>query len=66
MPDMDGYDLIARLRAQQVRLPAVAVSAYARSEDRQTALAAGYDGYCAKPVDAAALLRVIEGVLGTV
>jgi CheY-like chemotaxis protein len=38
---------------------AVAVSAYARPEDRDRALDAGYDAYCVKPVSQAELLRVI-------
>jgi CheY-like chemotaxis protein len=44
-------------------LPAVAVSAYARPEDRQRALAAGYDGYCSKPVETPEFLRTVRTVL---
>ena len=63
MPDMDGYELIERVRANQDRPPAVAVSAYARLEDRNRALGAGYDAYCAKPFDADEFLRIVHGVL---
>jgi CheY-like chemotaxis protein len=63
MPDVDGYELIARVRRERARLPAVAVSAYARLEDRNRALAAGYDAYCAKPFEADQLLRLVHAVL---
>ena len=66
MPGADGFDLIRRVRWQErgggARLPAVALTAYASAEDRERALAAGYDGHIAKPIDAedlcAALTRV--------
>jgi CheY-like chemotaxis protein len=63
MPDIDGYELIRRVRATQPALPAVAVSAYARPQDRRRALSAGYDRYCAKPVEAPQLLRVVRNVM---
>jgi len=65
MPDIDGYELIRRVRRSHAALPAVAVSAYARPEDRRRALAAGYDGYCAKPVEAPQLLRAVRAVMQT-
>ncbi len=64
MPHMDGYQLIERVRQSQPALPAIAVSAYARPEDRAKALAAGYNAYCVKPLDGPELLRTIRGVLG--
>jgi PAS domain S-box-containing protein len=63
MPDMDGYELITRVRDRHPRVPAVAVSAYARPQDRKRAFDAGYDGYCAKPVDTGELLRTVRDVL---
>jgi PAS domain S-box-containing protein len=65
MPDVDGYELIRRVRESHAALPAIAVSAYARPQDRRRALAAGYDGYCAKPVEAPQLLRAIRDVMLT-
>ena len=53
MPEVDGCELLERARRVRAGLPAVAVSAYARPEDRQRALAAGYNGYCSKPVETA-------------
>lgn len=62
MPDVDGFELIERVRRTR-HLPAIAVSAYARPEDRSKAFAAGYSGYCAKPLDAAGFLSVVGRVL---
>jgi CheY-like chemotaxis protein len=66
MPEVDGYELIERVRElgeSRHRIPAVAVTAYARSEDRDRVLAAGYDGYCPKPLDPAELMSVLAGLL---
>ena len=51
MPDTDGYELVRRVRVRHPSLPAVAVSAYARPEDRRSAINAGYDAACAKPIE---------------
>jgi PAS domain S-box-containing protein len=66
MPDLDGYDLIEhvrRLNNERGQVPAIAVTAYARREDRDRALAAGYNGYCAKPLDTAEFALVIGELL---
>jgi PAS domain S-box-containing protein len=63
MPEIDGCELLERARRMRASLPAVAVSAYARPEDRQRALAAGYNGYCAKPVETSEFLRTVRTVL---
>jgi PAS domain S-box-containing protein len=68
MPDLDGYDLIERVRrvpGPRGRVPAIAVTAYARGEDRERALAAGYNGYCPKPLDTAEFARVIAELFAT-
>jgi len=64
MPGADGFDLIRRVRWQEERggrsrLPAIALTAYASAEDRERALAAGYDGHIAKPVDAEELCTAL-------
>jgi PAS domain S-box-containing protein len=69
MPEMDGFEATARIRdpRSQVRdhaIPVVAMTANAMAGDRQRCLAAGMDGYLAKPVDRAALLAVLERWLG--
>jgi CheY-like chemotaxis protein len=67
LPADDGYSLIARLRELEAaqglsRVPAIALTAFARTHDRERALAAGFDEHLAKPVDietlVAALLRL--------
>ena len=59
----DGYDLIRKVRALQAprvaSIPAGAVTAFARDEDRQAALAAGFQLHVAKPVDAMALVSAV-------
>jgi PAS domain S-box-containing protein len=67
MPDEDGYSLIRKLRAREReqhvgRLPAIAVTAYASAADRDQAIAAGYDGHIAKPIDPDVLTRTIAKV----
>ena len=66
MPEIDGCELLGRARHIREDLPAVAVSAYARPEDRQRALGAGYNGYCAKPIETTGFLRTIRDVLALV
>ncbi|HEY0544461.1 MAG TPA: PAS domain S-box protein [Pyrinomonadaceae bacterium] len=68
MPDEDGYALIRKIRAlkaeQGGRIPAIALSAYAREEDRLRALIAGYHTHVAKPVNPAELIAVISSLAG--
>ena len=61
MPEEDGYSFIARLRnsAPPIRdLPAIAVTAFARVEDRVRALTAGFNEHISKPIDPSALVEV--------
>jgi hypothetical protein len=63
MPLQDGYDLIRQARAAghgPDTLPAIAVTAFARPEDRRRALDAGYQRHVAKPIDPLHLAAVIE------
>jgi PAS domain S-box-containing protein len=57
MPEVDGYRFIRDARARGHVMPAIAVTAYARPDDRRAAIAAGYSAYCAKPIDGAMLVR---------
>jgi PAS domain S-box-containing protein len=62
LPEMDGYDLIQRVRREPTPgrdIPAIALTAYARSEDRTRALRAGYQAHIAKPVEPNELLAMI-------
>lgn len=67
MPEEDGYSLIRKVRSrdrqqQAAHLPAIAVTAYATARDREQAIADGYDGHVAKPVDPDALTRAITRI----
>ena len=70
MPGEDGYDLIRKVRALTAddcgRVPAVALTAFARSEDRQRALLAGYHFHVAKPVEPSELLTVCASLVGRI
>jgi CheY-like chemotaxis protein len=68
MPDMDGYEFVRELRQRTAeqggRIPALALSAFARAEDRERAMSSGYQGHIAKPVDPADLVRAIAELTG--
>jgi CheY-like chemotaxis protein len=64
MPETDGYDLLKQLRALSADIPAVALTAYARSEDRTRALRAGFRIHIAKPVEPAELAVSVANVAG--
>jgi CheY-like chemotaxis protein/nitrogen-specific signal transduction histidine kinase len=63
MPDEDGYGLIEKVRllenGESQNIPAVAITAYAKEEDRERALAAGFQIYLAKPVELTELISVV-------
>ena len=68
MPVEDGYAFIRKVRAKELReqdgrLPAVALTAHARIEDRLQALSAGYQAHLAKPVEPAELVAVIASLV---
>jgi signal transduction histidine kinase/ActR/RegA family two-component response regulator len=67
MPGEDGYTLIRKVRALEPehggRVPAVALTAYARVEDRLQALSAGYNMHVPKPVEPAELAVVIASMI---
>ncbi len=59
MPDMDGYELLRQVRQQGLLMPAIAVTAFGRTEDRLRALTAGFQMHVPKPVEADELLAVV-------
>jgi PAS domain S-box-containing protein len=67
MPQMDGFELIRRIRASanpQVRdVPAAALTAFARSEDRTKALRSGFEMHLAKPVDPGELVASVATLI---
>ncbi|MET0981616.1 MAG: GAF domain-containing protein [Telluria sp.] len=64
LPDMDGYQLAALVRRQPETRGAVLIAAtgYGLARDRERALAAGFAHHLVKPVDMAALVRILQGV----
>jgi PAS domain S-box-containing protein len=67
MPGEDGYDLIRQVRewesASGTRIPAVALTAYARVEDRMRALRAGYQVHLSKPIEPMEFVLVVAGAI---
>ena len=70
MPDADGFELLRRVRAlgpeRGGRVPAIALTAFARSEDRTRALRAGFLVHVSKPVDPSELVATVASVAGRV
>lgn len=68
MPELDGYDLIRAVRrlpvAQGGKVPALALTAFAREEDRLQALAAGFEVHTAKPIPPAELVAHVARLAG--
>jgi PAS domain S-box-containing protein len=67
MPHMDGYELVRRVRHElnlgPQRLPAIALTAYAREEDREHAMQAGFQAHLIKPYQIGQLVTVINQLL---
>jgi PAS domain S-box-containing protein len=68
MPDMDGFALIRRVRGLDKSrgggpIPAIAITAYARAEDRQRSLLAGFHMHLSKPIEARELIASIAGLI---
>jgi len=67
MPGTDGFELIRRARllyaGRPSPLPAIAITAYARTEDRQRSLLAGFHMHLSKPIEARELIASIAGLL---
>jgi signal transduction histidine kinase/ActR/RegA family two-component response regulator len=68
LPDEDGYSLIREIRLRDKEhggsLPAIALTGYARAEDRARALASGFQAHVSKPVEPAQLIATIADVTG--
>jgi PAS domain S-box-containing protein len=67
MPERDGYDFMKRVRQMATpvaQVPAAALTALARGEDRKRALLAGYQTHLAKPVDPTELVALVASLAG--
>ena len=66
MPEENGYDLIRQVRALPIEsgggVPAIALTAFARPDDRSRALAAGYQLHLTKPVEQGELLAAVASL----
>jgi two-component system, cell cycle response regulator DivK len=64
LPGIDGIEALRQLRAEDAtrRIPIVAVTASALDRDRQKIMAAGFDGYQAKPLNIKAFMAAVEAV----
>jgi len=65
MPRMNGWDMLKAVRAvpDHAQLPVIAVTAYAMDGDRERILAAGFDGYIAKPFNVMVIIQEIQRYL---
>jgi CheY-like chemotaxis protein len=68
MPEIDGYEFIRKVRSgsDQSTIPAIALTAHARTEDRRLALEAGFQEHLAKPVSLSDLARSIAKLVGRI
>lgn len=70
MADTDGYGLIREVREREgeqgEHIPAIALTAYARAQDRLRALAAGYNTHVAKPIEIRELVSVVKCLTGKI
>jgi PAS domain S-box-containing protein len=64
MPELDGYELLRRARAKGCQVPAAALTAFAREEDREHAMQAGFQTYVTKPVDPRELMMTVATLAG--
>jgi PAS domain S-box-containing protein len=63
LPDEDGYFVLTRVREMYPDIPALALTAHARTTDRERVLAAGFQQHVIKPVDPAQLLQFVVALL---
>jgi signal transduction histidine kinase/ActR/RegA family two-component response regulator len=64
MPERDGYDFIRELRTKGCKTPAVALTAFARAEDRIRSIQSGYQTHLPKPIEPAELVAVVASLAG--
>lgn len=64
MPDVDGFEFLRRVRAENAGHRAVALTAFAQSEDRTRALREGFVAHVSKPVEPAKLISTLASVVG--
>lgn len=65
MPEMSGYQVLERIRANSAwkELPVIALTAHARAEDQEEILSAGFTGYISKPITVMTFVDEIQSIL---
>ncbi|BAT51622.1 PAS/PAC sensor hybrid histidine kinase [Nostoc sp. NIES-3756] len=67
MPQEDGYDFIRQLREREIntgsQIPAIAVTAFTREEDKLKAIASGYQIHFSKPIEPTQLAAVVASLV---
>jgi CheY-like chemotaxis protein len=68
MPHMSGFDVLKIIREDEAlrQLPVIAITSYAMQEDRERAIAAGFDGYIVKPIHVQTLVQEISDILANI
>ncbi len=66
MPDEDGYALLRWVRENETALPVVAMTAFAGTQESERSMAAGFDGFVGKPIEAEKMVKTILVALGRV
>jgi len=66
LPEMDGVEVLQRMRADArlASVPAIALTAHSREEERRKAISAGFDAVVAKPIETGELLETIGVLVG--
>ena len=64
MPGTDGYEFIRQVRSQGVTTPAIALTAFARPEDRVRSIQAGFQAHLTKPIEPSELLVAVASLCG--
>ena len=59
MPEMDGYETLAKLRSDNYKKPVFALTAHSMKEEKDRAIAAGFSGHISKPVDRTAIVETL-------
>jgi len=64
MPGTDGYEFMQEVRRRGYTTPAVALTAFARAEDKAQSLRAGFNAHLAKPIESGQLLSLVANMTG--
>lgn len=63
MPVMNGYDLLSAMKAEKIGVPAISITAFAVSGDKEKLLLHGFDRYISKPIDMEEMKLILDEFL---